>query len=63
VSKLIKVWWHCLWRLNGSHRMCSLRIIHGKGYKGKGPKHHYCECGYMEDDFVKSYSPKMRGIK
>jgi len=61
----VKVWWHCLLKtfanMRGEyHRMCSLQTIHGHGLKGKGPKHHYCECGYNESEFVKSWKPIIR---
>lgn len=62
--KRFKVWWHCLWRVlcKEPHRMCSLQMIYDADKKDekKGPKHHYCECGYLKSQFVKNFEPIMR---
>ena len=35
--KWIKVWWHCLIRLSGAHRMCTLTTT---------VRSDFCSCGY-----------------
>lgn len=39
---LIKVWWHCLWRMWSGHRMVKFT------YDG-GEVHWACDCGYCSD--------------
>ena len=45
MSRTLKLWWHCLWRSSGKHRMCSLTYT----YFGTVV---FCECGYLDEDGI-----------
>lgn len=65
VINLIKVWIHCLLKIFHNfrgeyHRMCSMQVT---WHTWKGPKHHYCECGYGASQFVKDQTLILRPIK